>query len=131
MNLKKSTMVLTMVLVLFSGGLLAEAGTSWSGTKHSSVPGMNGYTTTSTQTKARSNASSDLSISKISVKNKLDTQAIGGGSNGVVSGSWVRDTNVGSYAIPNPTKSGWSSQLKFSSDFFSSGVKLTYKWRSN
>ncbi|KXH78365.1 hypothetical protein [Sporosarcina sp. HYO08] len=111
MNLKKGTMVLTLAGLLLFGGLAAEAGTSWSGTQHSWVPGTNGSASTSSQTKARTNASSDLIVSAISVNNKLDTRALGGGSNGVVSGPWVRDTNVGSYAIPNPTGAGWSTQL--------------------
>lgn len=131
MNLKKGSTSIAIAGLLLIGGLTAEAGTSYSNTLYASVPGSNGSKSTPSQVKAKTNASSDLSISKISVKNKMDTRAIGGGSNGVKSGPWVRDTNVGSYAIPNPTGAGWSTSLTYSSDYLSSGMTVTYKWRSN
>lgn len=131
MKMKTNIKAIALVGCLLSGGVIAEAGTSWSETEFKGVPGQNSTRASSTQTKSVTNASSDLSISKISVTNKLDTRTIGGGKYGVVSGPWVRDTNVGSYAIPNPTESGWSTNLEFSSDLLSNGVNLTYTWRSN
>jgi len=132
MGLNKSVKAVALVGCLLSGGLIAEAGTSWGETEYRSVPGTNGTSNSSGQTKAQTNASSDLSISKISDTNKMDTRAIGGGSNGAgAKGAWVRDTNVGSYAIPNSTEKGWGTSLEFSSDLLSNGVSITYKWKSN
>jgi len=127
--IKKLISASLITSVLLGSGIIAHAQTTYGGITYHDIPGTNGYSTSESQTKTRTNASSDLKITYISVKNKVDTRAFGGVGQGT--GPWVRDTNVGTHAIPNPVGKGKATQLKFSTDLLSSGVQLSEKWRSN
>lgn len=129
MNWKKNLTALTIAGIALSGSIVANAGTSWSKTEYLSVPGHNGSTTSSTQNKSKSNASSDLKVTSVSKKNSIDVRAIGGAGQGT--GGWVRNVNTGSYAIPNPVKAGHATQLQYSSDLTSPNISMGTKWKSN
>lgn len=129
MKFKKGLTALATSLVILSGGVLVNAGTTWSGYENESIPGNNGTAHSSSQAKAKTNASSDLEVTYTSNPNSVDARAIGGVGQG--SGAWVRNVNTGSYAIPNPVQSGNMTQIEFSTDLFAATTALTHRWRSN
>ena len=128
MSKKKSFLAFSIAGLVLSGGLIANAGTSWSGNEYNTVPGNNGYTTSSTQTKTKTNASSDLNVTKITSGYVVDVRAIG---YNLASGAWVRNVSVGSYDIPNPTVAGGTIQLQYSSGLSTPSFSMTNNWRSN
>lgn len=129
MSLKKQLGALTITGVVLLGGTLVSAGTTWSGTEYQSIPGNNGMTTSSTQNKAKTNASSDLSVTSVSKTNAVDVRAVGGAGQGT--GAWVRNVNKGSFSIPNPVAAKKATELQFSSDLLAPTISYTTKWRSN
>jgi hypothetical protein len=79
-------------------------------TKMNPFVGNNRTSSSSVKNKAVTNTSSDLQVTYSSNPNSVDARAIGGAG---VSGAWVRNVNVGFYALPNPVQAGATTQIQF------------------